>query len=50
MGLRGGPEGSRRGVAHSKVQGRGDKSVPSKETLLFRGEKGETDGKYYKWG
>jgi len=41
IGLKGGPEGSRRGTAHSEAQGRGDKSAPERGTLLFRGEKEE---------
>jgi len=38
---KGGSERSRRTVAHSEAQGRGDKSAPREGTLLFRGEKGK---------
>jgi len=34
IGLKGGPEGSRRGTAHSEVQGRGDKSAPERGTVM----------------
>jgi len=46
IGPKGDPEGNRRGAAHSRVQGGGDKSVPGEGTLVFRGGK----RKYYKWG
>jgi len=39
--LKEGPEESRRGAAHSEVQGREDESAPREGTLVFRGGKGE---------
>ena len=41
IGPKGDPEGNRRGAAHSRAQGGGDKSVPGEGTLVFRGGKGE---------
>jgi len=41
VGLKEGPEESRRGAAHSEAQWRGGKSAPREGMLVFRGEKGE---------
>jgi len=50
IGPGGGPEGNRRGVAHSEVWGRGDKSAPREGTLLFGEGERRIDRECYKRG